>query len=603
MYSIYADDYFIYSGIYLEDERYKITKAKLTLSDNSAGQFDFTIPRTNSGYDRIIPMDTTITIKKNNRVFWEGRVISGNLDFKKNKRVVCEGALAYLNDTIQPPTNFSTKSITDYLSILLRNHNTKVKENRRIQLGRVTVVDSAFVMSSTATNYTVTYDAVDALVSKLGGHLIIRYENNTRYLDYLSEYPNECEQTIEFGKNLLDLAQNFDETEYCTVVIPLGMSEGPDPNTGIETYLTVESVNHGSMYIASTDAVNEHGRLEKVVNFDDIEDATLLYALGMTYLLDTQFNNMVLDVSALDLNLIDKTIDEINLLDKIRVISKPHGINKVFPVQKVTLDLLAPENNSYILGSNNQETLSQQTNNANAELSEKINQLKATNALEFYRFENKDQYTVRRRTRLCNIRFATKAAGLISWQAEILAQVTADEGKKAKVKFYYFLNNVPIEYFPTETLETGEHIFSLYFPLEIEARVSYEWRVEVEVTDGQIIIPIGNMRGVIWGDKLVAQVGWNGYIDIFEEFDHRIALGKEVIRKSFSIATNVTAISPVLFNPTARFERVNLKKDVIKHNYDATPIFNHTSIFAEGLTWGDLRDEYTWAEVFDKHTW
>lgn len=602
MYSIYADNLCIYSGVFLENNDYKLTAAKLTLSDNSAGQFTLTIPKSNAGYDAIVPMDTTITIKKDGDIFWEGRVISGKIDFRKNKQYVCEGVLAYLNDTIQTPTDYSKKSISSYLSSLLQKHNSRVSANRRIQLGNVTVVDSAYVMNDIKTGYDVTYDAVNSLVSQLGGHLIIRHDSGMRYLDYLADYPGSTTQKIEFGKNLLDLAQDFDETEYCTVVIPLGASAGADPDTNLDTYITVASVNHGSIYVESSDAIAEHGRIERTVNFDNIEDPTLLYALGVTYLQDTQFNNLVLDVSALDLNLVDNSIEEINLLDKITVISKPHGINKEFPVVKVNLDLLAPENNTYTLGTNLKDnTLSQQTNSANAELAEKVNQLKETNALEFYRFENKHEFDVTRRTRLCNIRFATKRAGLINWQAEILAQITADAGYKAKVKFYYYLNNALIEYFPTETLETGQHIFSLYFPLEVETLTSYEWRVEIEVEHGRVIIPIGDMRGVIWGDKLVAQVGWNGYIDLDDRIEP-IELDSIGVKSITGSLDSVGLYLPLSPECEDEFSAISLEDNIDVAEFVEVVYVNKTSLFLEGYTWADLL-EMDWGEVFDNHLW
>lgn len=602
MYSIYADNLCIYSGVFLENNDYKLTAAKLTLSDNSAGQFTLTIPKSNTGYDAIVPMDTTITIKKDGNIFWEGRVISGKIDFRKNKQYVCEGVLAYLNDTIQTPTDYSKKSISSYLSSLLQKHNSRVNANRRIQLGNVTVVDSAYVMNDIKTGYDVTYDAVNSLVSQLGGHLIIRYDSGVRYLDYLADYPGSTTQKIEFGKNLLDLAQDFDETEYCTVVIPLGASAGADPDTNLDTYITVESVNHGSIYVESANAITEHGRIEKTVSFDNIEDPTLLYALGVTYLQDTQFNNLVLDVSALDLNLVDNSIDEINLLDKITVISKPHGINKEFPVVKVNLDLLAPENNTYTLGTNlTDNTLSQQNNAANAELAEKVNQLKETNALEFYRFENNHEFDVTRRTRLCNIRFATKRAGLINWQAEILAQITADTGYKAKVKFYYYLNNALIEYFPTETLETGQHIFSLYFPLEVETLTSYEWRVEIEVEHGRVVIPIGNMRGVIWGDKLVAQVGWNGYIDLDDRIEP-IELDSIGVKSITCSLDSVGLYLPLSPECEDEFSAISLEDNIDVAEFFEVVYVNRTSLFIEGYTWADLL-EMDWGEVFDNHLW
>jgi hypothetical protein len=60
------------------------------------------------------------------------------------------------------------------------------------------------------TYFTKTWDIFSqVLIEKLGGHLSIRYENNTRYLDYQAHYSTENNQAIEFGSNLLDLNKSF----------------------------------------------------------------------------------------------------------------------------------------------------------------------------------------------------------------------------------------------------------------------------------------------------------------------------------------------------------------------------------------------------------
>lgn len=70
---------------------------------NKAGSFTFTMPKGNVGYNKIVPRKTEVIVYKNNTIYWRGRVISYNRDFKMNLKVTCEGILAYLNDVISVP--------------------------------------------------------------------------------------------------------------------------------------------------------------------------------------------------------------------------------------------------------------------------------------------------------------------------------------------------------------------------------------------------------------------------------------------------------------------------------------------------------------------
>ena len=102
MYSIYADNDVIYTDIYALDDTV-ITKPKLTMQDNGAGSLEFTMPPTHRHYNDIYRMKTTITVFKEGEEIWSGRVLEETTDFWNNKKFYCEGELAYLNDTIQPP--------------------------------------------------------------------------------------------------------------------------------------------------------------------------------------------------------------------------------------------------------------------------------------------------------------------------------------------------------------------------------------------------------------------------------------------------------------------------------------------------------------------
>ena len=140
----------------------------------------------------------------------------------------------------------------------------------------------------------------------------------------------------------------------------------------LRAYVTIESVNSGKNYVQSDDAVVEYGFIATTVTWDDITDPTVLLERATLYLAATQFENVSLEVSAIDLNYLDVDIETINLLDQVRVISKPHGMNRLFPVTTLTIAIDRPESSTFTLGSNVQRTLSSTTSNVNQDILNKI---------------------------------------------------------------------------------------------------------------------------------------------------------------------------------------------------------------------------------------
>lgn len=348
MYSIYADDLCIYDDRYLSEDT-KVLSPTLTLSDNTAGQLVVTLPPTNVGYDYVVRMVTDISVRKNDEEIWAGRVLSEEKDFWNNRKLTCEGELAFFNDSTQPPAEYHDISVRRFLEILVGIHNAKVDSNRQFTVGIVTVVDPNDSIYR-YTNYEKTIECInDKLLERLGGHLRVRKENGVRYLDYLDDYPNINSQEITFGKNLLDFTRTWDATEFATVLVPLGARLDESPIEALEAYLTVASVNEGSIYVVS-EAVEEYGWIEKVVHWDDVTDAQNLLDKAEQYLSETQFDNLSIELSALDLNYLDVNYEAVKLLDKIRVVSKPHGLDRYFPVTELEIPLDAPETSQFSLG-------------------------------------------------------------------------------------------------------------------------------------------------------------------------------------------------------------------------------------------------------------
>lgn len=92
------------------------------------------------------------------------------------------------------------------------------------------------------------------------------------------------------------------------------------------------------------------GKIVAVHTWDDVEDPAELLQLGEEYLADNISMAVKLNVSAVDLNLLNVNYEKFKIGDRIRVISAPHRLDDYFVCSKVTLDLQHPENNTYGLG-------------------------------------------------------------------------------------------------------------------------------------------------------------------------------------------------------------------------------------------------------------
>lgn len=380
MYTVYADDICIYNSRSVEKES-RLIDPVLILEENYAGSFEFSIPPSNIGYSLIQRMTSEIVVKRNGAEIWSGRVLSEESDFYNIRKLYCEGELAYLNDTVQPQAEYHDITVRGFLETLLTNHNSKVTDNKKFYVGIVTVTDTNDSLYR-YTNFENTFDCIsDKLVGRLGGRLRVRKVNDTRYLDYLNEYPNTNSQTINFGENLLDFTKEFEHSDFATVILPLGAMLDESPIEALEAYTDVSSVNGGSLFVASENALERYGRIEKVVHWDNVYEPENLLSKAEEYLRDIQFEKMTLAVKALDLQYMGVDAEEIKLLDEIRVVSPPHGIDRLFPVTKLTVPLDTPEDTEFVMGAVQKLSLTEVNNRKTEEFMALIDDIPSTSEI------------------------------------------------------------------------------------------------------------------------------------------------------------------------------------------------------------------------------
>lgn len=341
--------------------------------DNVNGQASFSVYPKHPYYQYVKKLTTDIVIYKDDVEKFAGRVLYDDQDSKGVKKVFVEGELAYFCDSVQRPNVYHNISVRDYVSKIINNHNAQVEERKQFTLGRVTVTDPNDSLYRYA-NWESTRDTLKTkLVERLGGHLVIRKENGVRYLDYLSDddFYRQNTQEIRFGKNLLDYSENMDASDLVTCVIPLGATLEESSIEGLDERLTISSVNGGVDYVSSNEAIAAYGKIYKTVTWDDVTVPANLLRKGKEYLKSTQFENMVLNIKAVDLNLIDSATQEFEVGDLIRCVSPPHGLDTNMPLSSITVYLTDLSKNTVTLGS---EKSNSTYTSSNAEKASKLDE-------------------------------------------------------------------------------------------------------------------------------------------------------------------------------------------------------------------------------------
>ena len=342
MYLIYLDGELFYDP---RSPDKGLTDMTLEREVNKSGALKFTIPKTHPQINDLKKMYSELSVYQDDDWLYTGRVLSDGYDFYGNRTVECEGELSYLLDSIQRYHEYHDISVADYFTDLISKHNSDVDQRKRFTVGQVTVTDlnDSLYRYSTYENTWKTIE--DRLISRLGGYIRIRHEDGKKYIDYIEDYGHTNTQVIRFGENILDLTREGDCDSLATVIVPLGKR---DEET--DERLTIASVNGGKDYIEDTEAIAIYGRIVKVVEYDDVELPENLLRKGQEVLDRQKLLTTTIEITAVDLHLIDVEIERCKVGDSIRVVSEPHGLDDFMVIKKIYLDLLHPENSRLTLG-------------------------------------------------------------------------------------------------------------------------------------------------------------------------------------------------------------------------------------------------------------
>lgn len=351
MYKIFADDAVLLYDSTLEDLR--IAKGVISLEAGKAGSFEFSVSPYHPYYDNFVELKTVVTVYKDNRIVFRGRVLNTKTDYRNNLAITCEGELAFLMDSIIRPYKFSGTA-ANLLKEFINEHNAAVDDFKQFKVGEVTVAGGNIARSNSEYEDTASNMTSRLLEDSTGGVFYITHgedgQDVTPTVNYLKGYTKTATQSIEFGANLKDYVKSVSSEEVATAIIPLGANIDDGNSDTEDKPLTIVEKEGDPDYVYSETGVAFRGWIFKPVKFDDITTVAALKKKAQEYV-ETVINpNITIELTAIDLHLLDRSIESFNVCDWVKVFSLPHRLSATMLCKKQTLDLLNPGNDTVTLG-------------------------------------------------------------------------------------------------------------------------------------------------------------------------------------------------------------------------------------------------------------
>lgn len=354
----------IINSISTDIESPRLISGSINHGINTIDNFTFKIATNNIGYNKLNALTTLVEVLniKNNNLEFKGRVLLSVESMDSNgiflKNVTCESELGYLMDSSTVYGDYHNISVRDFLKVIIDNHNSQVDEEKKFEIGNVTVVDNNDSLYRYL-GYVKTFEAIKhKLIDRLGGELQIRYENGIRYLDYLESIGEVKSTEIRLAKNLQSIELEKDPTSIISRLLPLG-----NKLEDSEERLTIESVNNGNKYIDDIEAIEEFGVIVDSVTWDDVTQVSNLLKKGQEYLKENNRIKKKYKVTALDLSTIGLDFDSFEVGNSYPVINPLMNINENLRIIEKTIDIYNPQSSTLGIGDKLEDIKDYQLNN------------------------------------------------------------------------------------------------------------------------------------------------------------------------------------------------------------------------------------------------
>ncbi|MBQ9020598.1 MAG: phage tail protein [Eggerthellaceae bacterium] len=347
-----------------------VVTPKLTQQANSADALQFTIAIDHPLYQACI--DGVLTgryiVEKDGAEMSRGRILSRTINpFDSTADVVCEGELAYLNDSVLSQYEFSGAP-KDLLSKMLKEHNAQCDRANAIKLGSVTVVDpNNYIVRGSEKPVNLMSELLSKTAnSSTGGWLSLRHVGNDTYLDWLDTPAASGNQSIAKGSNLLDISDELDGATLITAIMPIGAKSGTDYvrlPTGSDGRVSGDVYRKGQ-FLYNKKLVDRYGWHADVQEWDDVTTSANLRTRGVNIVKSLAFESAI-SISALDLSDAGYDVDSFMVGQRVGVTCD--SIEGDMLITGITWDLDDPSASSFAFGASKTLTQAQSSTSSDTD--------------------------------------------------------------------------------------------------------------------------------------------------------------------------------------------------------------------------------------------
>lgn len=363
-----------YAGSVLHDPRTDVQISAGTLKEESGQSptLSLTIQPTHPLWDSF-NRDTVMLPNREVELFevetglvlFRGRVRAVSMEFDGSKKITCEGAMAYLNDTtVRPYKTYDTDEIECDINApaeanklfewFIEQHNARVMNAcEKFRIGVNAGANYGKLQRGTGTGPATLKEMRDKLEKACGGWLRVRYDATGSIIDWLPDTgAAEATQRVELGSNLLDLDTQVDGKDIYTAIVPVGKTgKGSDEhkvNVSAETAYVPFGFAIQDDAVVDMTAAEKYGRIEKTISYD-LDKPQALADKAVADLAAGKLDDSI-EVSAFDLHNLNEQTLPIDFLDRVFVKSGPHGIERYMICSGRTINLTNPTATQFKLG-------------------------------------------------------------------------------------------------------------------------------------------------------------------------------------------------------------------------------------------------------------
>lgn len=341
----------------------KISRGEINQSISEAATFNFELLHDHPLYNGVNEITGLVKVinKFDNEIEFYGRVVKQQSEMDSTglfyKNFDCESLLCYLQDSTQHFQRVNNVDVKDYFKNIIDVHNAQVEPHKQFKIGKVTVKNKSDVLQRYI-GYETTFETIKSkLIDKMGGFIVLRFESDGMYLDYLETVGESRKTPLRVGVNLMSARKELDMTNLITRLVPIG-ADKQDSMTGgdqagefvLRERYTIESVNNGLKYVEDPELVKRFGVIQRPMEWTEIDNEMILLSRAIQYMKTQKIALSSWNIEAVELYINNSDFEKFKLGNRYPIDNTLLSAREELQVIKKTIDVTQPETVDLTIG-------------------------------------------------------------------------------------------------------------------------------------------------------------------------------------------------------------------------------------------------------------